>query len=160
MDITIRFCSEDEQGKTTDEIRPPKPYMDLGDGYYFAYEERGNGYGGRCHVNVCLYKGAKLVQRITDEDGRFLDFPGVEHGEWEENLSLPFEPATRFPFSYTIFNENGLAEFIWLLQPDGRYWADEDGFGAEKMAEVKLYATFNKKGRFVTPFREKEISYD
>lgn len=118
MDITIRFFSEDEQVKTTDEMRLPESYMNLRDGYYLAYKERGNGYGGRCYVNVRLYKGAKLVQKMTDEDGQFLDFPGVEHGEWDDKLFLPFETATRFPFSYTIFNDNGTADTFsaWWVQ--------------------------------------------
>ena len=63
-------------------------------------------------MNACLYKGQELIQRMTDERGYFLEFPGVEHGEWEKNLIFPFEPVTRFPFSYNRFQEDGLAEFF------------------------------------------------
>ena len=107
-------------------------------------------------MNACLYKGQELIQRMTDERGYFLGFSGVEHGEWEKNLIFPFEPVTRFPFSYNGFQEDGLAEFFWMVQPDGRYWEDEDGFGAEKNIEIELLAKFDKNGKFVTKFQEKK----
>ena len=39
-----------------------------------------------------------------------------------------------------------------MYQPDGRYFEDDDGFGAEKCEEIILYAYLNEKGRVVTPF--------
>ena len=138
------------------EVKPTEPCLNLGEGYYLTYQETGNGYGGFCRVNACLYKGQELIQRMTDERGYFLEFPGVEHGEWEKNLIFPFEPVTRFPFSYNRFQEDGLAEFFWMVQPDGRYWEDEDGFGAEKNIEIELLAKFDKNGKFVTKFQEKK----
>ena len=38
-------------------------------------------------------------------------------------------------------------------QPDGFYWADEDGFGAENDSEIVLYADLDAKGVFKGPFR-------
>ena len=49
-----------------------------------------------------------------------------------------------------------MAEFFWMVQPDGRYWEDEDGFGAEKNIEITLLAKFDKNGKFVTKFQEKK----
>lgn len=46
------------------------------------------------------------------------------------------------------------AVFIWMVQPDGRYWADEDVYGMRDDNEVTLYALFNKEGRFITPFSD------
>ncbi|MDY3249804.1 MAG: hypothetical protein SOX32_05580 [Candidatus Choladocola sp.] len=135
---------------------PPKPFFRLGDGYYLAYEQKPNGLGGYCSVNACLYKGNTRIRRMTDKSGRFLEFPGVEHGDWEKNLTFPFEAVTRFTISYNPFDQNGLAEFFWLVQPDGRYWADDDGFGMEDDREIKLCASFDKDGRFVSPFRIKQ----
>lgn len=45
-----------------------------------------------------------------------------------------------------------MAEFHWIVQPDGRYWADDGGFGMENDVEIELCAKFNKEGIFVTPF--------
>lgn len=158
MRFLDRLLSKKEEIATeaAKELQPPKPCFPLGDGYYLAYQEKGNGYGGCCSVNACLYKGDKRVRRMTDENGYFLDFPGVVHGDWEKKLVFPFEPVTRFPFSYNRFQEDGFAEFVWMVQPDGSYWADEDGFGAENAVEIELYAKFDKNGKFTTPFYRKE----
>ncbi len=125
---------------------------ELGQGFRLTYEQKPNGLGGYCDVNFCLYCGRELIKRLTDENGYFMDFPGVKHGKWEKNLTSLLEPCTRFAVHYNGFGEDGLADFIWLVQPDGRYWADEDGFGAENDIEIELYAKIDKTGKFVTPF--------
>ena len=38
------------------------------------------------------------------------------------------------------------------IQPDGRYWMDEDGFGMEDDEEIWLCADIDEEGRFITPF--------
>ncbi|MCD8022031.1 MAG: hypothetical protein LUF30_03325, partial [Lachnospiraceae bacterium] len=58
----------------------------------------------------------------------------------------------RFTVGYNRFQEDGLAEFFWMVQPDGRYWADDDGFGMENDMEIMLCAKIDKTGRFITPF--------
>ena len=135
---------------------PPRPFYSLGKGCYLAYEQKPNGLGGYRDVNVRLYEGERLVRALTDENGQFLDFPGIEHGSWEQHLTRPFEPVTRFAVSYNRFKEDGLAELVWMVQPDGRYWEDEDGFGGENDVEVELYAKFDENGQIVTPFRSRD----
>lgn len=46
------------------------------------------------------------------------------------------------------------AVFSWTVQPDGRYWADEGGYGMTDDNQVTLYALFNKEGRFITLFSD------
>lgn len=41
----------------------------------------------------------------------------------------------------------------WMVQPDGRYWEDEYGFGRSFDEEIILYAYLNNNGSFITPFR-------
>ena len=41
----------------------------------------------------------------------------------------------------------------WTLYPDGRYFEDEDGFGAEKCHEGIIYAIIDTDLNFVEPFR-------
>ena len=140
-----------------EEQKPPKPYSSLGDGYYLAYQEADNRLGGIHEVNLCLYKGTELIRRMTDDEGRFLDFPGVIDGKWKADYTFAyFEPVTRFPFSCAAFGEDGLADFVWKIQPDGLYWADEDGYGVEPDREIDLYAKFDKTGKFIEPFHEKK----
>lgn len=138
----------------------PRIFMgefDLLEGYRLVYQRSGNKYGFSRRINACLYKGDELIRKMTDETGRFLDFPGVEHGEWEKDLKFPFEPVTDFPFYISKkFKDDELAELEWMVQPDGRYWEDEDGYGAEDDVKIILYASFDRTGKFVTPFHVKK----
>ena len=60
-------------------------------------------------------------------------------------------PCIRFR---TSFETNGDGyRCYWELQPDGRYWDDDDGFGAEHDSELILCADMDKNGDFVTPFQ-------
>lgn len=124
----------------------------LGDGYYLLAEQKMNGYGGYTDVNMRLYKGKELIRKITDKTGGFLDFPGIKRGDWEKKLTSPIQPVVRFVVCCSSFGQDGLALFTWMVQPDGRYWEDEYGFGAEEDEEICLCAKLNKAGRFVTPF--------
>lgn len=130
---------------------------DIGSGFYITYNETPNGYGGYCHVNICLHseKNPSLHRRITDGRGNFIHFPGYTGGKWEQELDIDFKPCVRFPCWIGPF-ENGRAKFMWQVQPDGRYFADEDGFGAEKCDEIWLYSYIDEKGSFTGPFVYKE----
>lgn len=131
----------------------------LGGGYYLLYREELNGLGGYQNVNMMLYRGdEEFVKEISDKFGNFLDYPGTADGEWREKLSGEFYMATRF-VSYISRYKGGLALFGWMLQPDGRYWADDEGFGWGKEQEIWLYSLMNHSGDFVIPFTEKEPEY-
>ncbi len=124
-------------------------HMDLGGGFSLDYREVSNGRGGRHPVNMQLYWDGVFVRELTDRLGLFLDFPGVSHGAWEEDLT----GALHFVAHVSRF-QNGLARFSWMVQPDGFYYADEDGFGAEDDKEIWLYALLDETGSFVTPFSD------
>ena len=128
---------------------------DLGGGFYCTYREVPNGYGGYHAVDICLKKEDEpnFCVKITGPDGSFVSFPGVVHGPWEKALDMPFRPAAAFRNELCPFRD-GRAEFRWLLQPDGRYFADEDGFGAEKCQEIWLRSYVDEKGRFLEPFSQ------
>jgi hypothetical protein len=48
---------------------------------------------------------------------------------------------------------------IWTVRPDGRYWMDSWGFGAEDYEWVELYAYIDENGQFTAPFRLHSIGY-
>ncbi len=124
----------------------------LGNGYYISYNEVGNGFGGYHPVNLTLHHDEKkLCRKITDEAGFFVDYPGHEKGKWETALTMNLVPATRFVISVSQFVD-GVCRFSWMVQPDGRYWEDEDGFGMTSDIEIWLYALMNEEGQFLTPF--------
>ena len=48
--------------------------------------------------------------------------------------------------------KNGLIALSWMLYPDGRYFADEDGFGMEDNDEVTVYCVMNEDLEVIRPF--------
>lgn len=91
---------------------------------------------------------------IVDREGRIVGFPGIEKGDWVRALESEecLEPVIRFRTDFQKCGE-GRYMMIWQVQPDGRYWADDDGFGMNAEAEVRLYAFLDRKGDFAGPFR-------
>lgn len=93
-------------------------------------------------------------KKIVDEQGRIVNFPGIEKGKWMSYLESAdsLDPVIRFR---TCFKEcgNGRYLMIWEVQPEGRYWEDDDGFGGTSDLEVRLYAVLDKNGDFTGPFR-------
>ena len=133
-------------------------YKDLGEGYQLKYREKANGCGGYHSVDMELLKNDVSIKKITNKDGYFLDFPGVVDGAWKEKLIGSYEPYIDYVSNVSEFM-NGFALFSWMVQPDGRYYEDETGFGADYEDEVMLYAYMNKNGEFVTPFADFHPKY-
>ena len=51
-----------------------------------------------------------------------------------------------------------IAYVSWMLYPDGRYFADEDGFGMEDNDEVNISAYIDTQCRVVVKFQDMEDS--
>ena len=137
---------------------------DLGHGFFLYYRDTENGRGGYHPVSMKLFRTTAehgentLVKEITDPFGRFLSFPGVIHGPWDQKLAGPLQSQVNFVAGIGSFRD-GLASFRWMVQPDGFYYTDEDGFGAEDDEELWLYALINETGSFVTPFSDSPPSF-
>ncbi len=74
-------------------------------------------------------------------------------------VALPYKARRnamelRAPYYFGI-NEfkDGVAYVSWTLQPDGRYYADEDGFGMEDDDEITLYAYIDSSANILIPFQ-------
>lgn len=132
------------------------PRFDLGNGYYFRFDHVSNGYGGYRPINMYLLRenDSKFFRCIIDSNGIIQHFPGIEEGDWLKELEYPLDKKVRFDFWICDFKD-GKAQVRWTLQPDGRYFEDEDGFGAEKCEEVCLYSYLDKKGVFTQKFAAK-----
>ncbi len=63
------------------------------------------------------------------------------------------------PYHFGI-NEfkDGVAYVSWTLQPDGRYYADEDGFGMEDDDEINFYAFIDTQANILIPFQPMDES--
>lgn len=49
--------------------------------------------------------------------------------------------------------KDGYIAYSWTLYPDGKYFADSDGYGMRDNGEVKVYGVMNENLEFVVPFR-------
>ena len=126
---------------------------DLGGGLYFTYNEVSNGLGGYVNVGLTLRRQGDpgFAARITDREGTFVHFPGAEEGSWRKDLTMSFTPRCRFR-CWIYREEDGTLSFEWMVQPDGRYWGDDDGFGMDHDVEVTLFAPMDENGKFTGPF--------
>jgi len=98
-----------------------------------------------------------IRRKLVDTDGNILDFPGIiQEDFWVKEVSAnALRPQIRFRTSFEKRNDKWI--MLWQIQPDGRYWEDEDGFGAENDLEVTLYTYVDADGRFTGPFRVYEV---
>ena len=133
----------------------PKVF-NLGDGYHPTYFNTSNHLGGFHPVRIELRReNGLLVKKITDDQGNFLQFPGTSDEGWRADLSGEFCACVRFN-CYVSHFVGGIASFSWIVQPDGFYWVDEDGFGMEPDIEIRLYSLLDKAGNFLTPFSNRQ----
>lgn len=94
-----------------------------------------------------------IQKPIVDLDGNICNFPGfVQEDLWVSQVDPCYlKPLIRFRTSFG--QRDGRLIMYWEIQPDGRYWEDEDGFGGTSDAEVTLYTFLNENGDFTGPFR-------
>lgn len=94
-----------------------------------------------------------IRKMLVDTYGNIQNFPGILQEEFWINQVTPksLEPQIHFRTSFEL-HKNGWM-LLWEIQPDGRYWEDEDGFGAEPDPEVLLYTFVDRNGDFTGPFR-------
>lgn len=90
--------------------------------------------------------------------------------EWDTLKKLPEDIIEKARAQFAMFPtfvegfRNGVARVRWQINPDGRYYMDDDGFGMTNDEEVEIYGYINKDGRVVGKFRlpnekDKNIDY-
>lgn len=79
--------------------------------------------------------------------------------DWESLKGLPpiaieraKELSAHFPTFIRGFHK-GVAEVSWQLNPDGRYYADEDGYGMTDDEEITIYGYIDRQGKPVVRFK-------
>ncbi|MBQ4430781.1 MAG: hypothetical protein II877_04705 [Synergistaceae bacterium] len=93
---------------------------------------------------------------IVDYHGKILDFPGIDA---KDEITVKriterddIEPLIRYRTEFKRCDDGNII-MIWEVQPDGMYWADEDGYGMTSDEEIRLYSFIDEEGRFTAPFR-------
>ena len=98
-----------------------------------------------------------MKEKFINKDKEFLNFPGIENEELvKKYMNLSLEKYARFGIGFDK-TDDGRRILIWTVQPDGRYWADDDGFGMEDDDEINLYAYVDDDGNFLSKFRIYDI---
>lgn len=132
----------------------PEPENPLGNGFYWEYKDRSNGMGGYRTSDVYLLKtdDPDFRRHIVNRYGDILNFPGYADNKWRQALEFAFDDAVVY-FVFHIYPfKNGKARVRWLVQPDGRYFADDEGFGAEHCDRIEMYSELDEDGQFTKPF--------
>lgn len=101
-----------------------------------------------------------IKKQIVDKDGKILDFPGVEYDDKlnEELGRRTIEPIVKYEAVFEKIDDNKFL-MIWTIRPDGRYWMDSFGFGAEDYESLSLYTYIDYNGNFTMPFKLYSIGY-
>ena len=145
-----------KSGKKGDQPTNDSENRDKGEPYLSQYLTFGNHlYRQKGEVSKVVLRNPKkhIVRTIIEDDGRINGFPGFEHSELIASYldDVSDKPYVRFRSEFEK-TENGFM-FCWQIQPDGRYWEDDDGFGSESGAELILYAYLNDEGVFTSKFK-------
>lgn len=98
--------------------------------------------------------------QIIHKDGTICNFPGVENCE-ALSAEISMENIRPKVVYSTTFEkrENGQFLMVWTVRPDGRFWMDSWGFGAEDYESLRLYSYIDETGLFTAPFRLHNIGY-
>ena len=95
-----------------------------------------------------------ICKQIVDQRGHIEGFPGVEYSPrlLEELGDRQLEPLVKYEARFEKSDEDRRI-MVWTVRPEGSYWMDSWGFGAEEYEALSLYACIDAEGNFMMPFR-------
>ena len=79
--------------------------------------------------------------------------------DWKSLRKLPDDAimmARHLSFHFPSFIRgfrNGVAQVDWQLNPDGRYYMDDDGYGMTPDVEIEIYGFIDIEGRVLVKFQ-------
>ena len=108
-----------------------------------------------------INKEKNISKQIIDQDGNILNFPGVEYTDKlnEELGNREIEPVVKYEAKFEKLDDSKFI-MVWTARPDGRYWMDSWGFGAEDYESLSLYTYIDSDGNFMIPFKLYSIGYN
>ena len=110
---------------------------------------------GKGRSYTIINKETGKARQLVSEDGTLLvadneiDFDATNKGCPDFNGCK----WVRYWFGRYDNFRNGVCAIGWTVYPDGRYFADEDGFGMEDNDEEKIYCIINKDLEIIVPFQ-------
>ena len=143
--------------KTTERTEPPAVTAHAADG------SEGRDIG--CGIAVMTSgKSFTLINRTTGRRREFVSENGqviVDDSEIDlgsihrrfGHCRCADEKHATYRFGLYCGFEDGLCALSWTIYPDGRYFADDGGFGADDNGEENVYCIINTDMEIVVPFR-------
>lgn len=114
--------------------------------------------GGWWKQRYLVDENKSLAYEIMDEGMTFTNFT-TDDIDWNSLESLPdymIERARRlsalFPTFVSCF-QNGVAKVSWQLNPDGRYYRDDDGYGMTDDEETTVYGFIDTEMNVLVKFQ-------
>ena len=147
----LTFCS-DERGITCQghPLLEKLSIHPIGEGMLWI----GNSRGPLFYANSFTGKARQLL----DENSNLVDFEDQDF-DWEKlkTVEYPYDVKHKHVDygglgRYNDFRD-GICCLSWMLHPDGRYYADEDGFGMEDDNEENIYCIIDSNLRIVIPWQ-------
>lgn len=94
-----------------------------------------------------------IIKAVLDEKGNIKNFPGIIIDErWESKHRIGQCYDVRFEAQFLAM-ENVEYLMLWMIQPSGWYWVDDDGFGFNGDSSITLYSIIDKNGNFLKKFQ-------
>lgn len=103
---------------------------------------------------VLTNKNKNISKEIIDIKGNIQNFPGIDYDEAfvSEYGDNKVTPLVRFEAGFHRCSDGKFA-MLWTVRPDGRFWMDSWGFGAEDYCSITLYSYIDDEGNFTQPFK-------
>lgn len=127
---------------------------DLGEGMAVINESMWGWWKPRYLVNHntrCAYEfidGNQCLLTVTEDDIAWESLNNLPEDAIDTARSLSF----RFP-SFIHDFKNGVAQVSWQINPDGRYYMDDDGFGMTDDEEIEIYGFIDQNANVLVKFR-------
>ena len=122
----------------------------IGEGMLWIGESRGPLFFANSHTGKArqlLDENSNLVG-FEDRDFDWEKLKAVEHPYDVNHKHVDYGGLGR----YSDFRD-GVCCLCWMLYPDGRYFADEDGYGMEDNEEENVYCIIDSNLRIVIPWQ-------
>ena len=127
---------------------------DLGEGMAVLYKSMMGWYKPRFLLNhhekvaIEFMDSNERLVTVTEND---IDWASLKNLS-EDDIYVAQCLSFHFPSFIREF-ENGVARVDWQLNPDGRYYMDDDGYGMTDDEEVEIYGFIDKEGNVLVKFR-------
>ena len=152
---TIRFKQQDNDVFVYGypELKDHKGIL-AGDGMAFFFSEGWRNY----ELYVANTLTGKIRKLSTTEGELLVDDANIDYEAIVKMCENGIGNARAKAIRYAGINrwdgfKDGLCAISWMLYPDGRYFADSDGFGMEDNDEEEVYAIIDTDLNIVEPFR-------